>query len=47
MRRLTSEIAYEYEETALGSLFRITVTMSAMAVGGSLCSGIISLALMA
>ena len=46
MRPLTSEIAHEYEETALGSLLRITMTMSAMAVGASLCSGVISLALM-
>ena len=46
MRPLTPEIAHEYDETALGSLFRITMTMGAMAVGASLCSGIISLALM-
>ena len=46
MRPLTSEIAHEYEETALDSLLWITKTMTAMAVGASLCSVAISLALM-
>jgi len=46
MRYSTSEIAREYQETALDSFLRISMTMAAMAVGGSVCSGLITLALM-
>ncbi len=46
MRHSTTEALDEHDESVLESFLGITMTITAMAVAGSLCSGLVTLALM-
>jgi hypothetical protein len=45
-RRSTTEAFDDHDASTLESLLRITMTIAGMALGGSVCSGLITLALM-
>jgi len=44
-RRSITETFDDHDASALESLFGITMTIAGMALGGSICSGLITLAL--